>query len=190
MACWRMNSYHVRVVRLRPSGNRCSPITMRTVTCEHGRASLPWIRRYSRPRVLAGQHQVQVDYLWVHRWPQPTWVLAGGPRAAYELAMTPQDRVWTGQECRPAIPGELFDDGRQGHPIAATPPGAAHLSFQHAQLMPQDQNFSLELSLLPIANARQVDKKTDDRGQPLAIVVRANPRLAPLHCSRFPNRVD
>jgi hypothetical protein len=31
--------------------------------------------------------------------------------------------------------------------------------------MPQDKNFSLELSLLPIANAQQVDQKTGDRVQ-------------------------
>jgi hypothetical protein len=29
--------------------------------------------------------------------------------------------------------------------------------------MPQGQNFSLEVCLLPIANAQQVDQKPDDR---------------------------
>jgi hypothetical protein len=31
--------------------------------------------------------------------------------------------------------------------------------------MPQGQNFSLELCLLPIANAQQIDQKPDDRVQ-------------------------
>ena len=41
----------------------------------------------------------------------------------------------------------------------------AHLPLQHPQLMPQGQNFSLDLCLLPIANAEQVDQKPDDRLQ-------------------------
>jgi hypothetical protein len=50
------------------------------------------------PWVLAGQPEDQVDDLWVHRRPQLAWALAeGGPLAAYELAMPPQDRLWTGQ---------------------------------------------------------------------------------------------
>jgi hypothetical protein len=46
-----------------------------------------------------------------------------------------------------------------------TPPRSAYLPLQHPQLMPQGQNFSLELCLLPIANAQQIDQKPDDRVQ-------------------------
>jgi hypothetical protein len=55
-----------------------------------------------------------------------------------------------------------LDDRRQDQPIAGMPPRSAHLPLQHPQLMPQGQNFSLELRLLPIANAQQVDQKPGD----------------------------
>src|SRR6266849_2765669 len=113
----------------------------------------------SPPRVFAGQPQDQVDDLWIHRRPHSAWTLAkGSPLAAHELAMPPQDRLWTGQKARPAPFGEPFDDRRQDHPIAGTPPRSATLPLQHPQLMPQGQNFTLELGLLPIANTQQVDQ--------------------------------
>jgi hypothetical protein len=44
--------------------------------------------------------------------------------------------------------------------------------------MPQDQNFSLELSLLPIANAQQVDRRRAIEYSKLASMVRDDSRSA------------
>jgi hypothetical protein len=63
---------------------------------------------------------------------------------------------------RPAPLGQPFDNRRQDQPIAGMPPRSAHLPLQHPQLMPQGQHFSLELHLLPIANAQQVDQRPGD----------------------------
>jgi hypothetical protein len=58
--------------------------------------------------------------------------------------------------------GSRSSDRRQDKPVAWMPPRSAHLPLQNPKLMPQGQNFGLELGLLPIANAQQVDQKTGD----------------------------
>src|SRR5260370_25589597 len=115
-------------------------------------------------RVLAAQPRYQIDDLRVRRRPQSVRALAqGSPLSAHELAMPPQDRFWTRHKSRPASLGKPFDNRRRDQTIACTPPRSAYLLLQHPHLMPQGQNFSLELCLLPIANAQQVDPKPDDR---------------------------
>ena len=56
--------------------------------------------------------------------------------------------------------GSRSSDRREDKPVAWMPPRSAHLPLQNPKLMPQGDNLSVKLRLLPIANTQQVDQKT------------------------------
>ena len=74
----------------------------------------------------------------------------GGPFAADQLAMPPEQRRRPGQERSPGRPGHSSADGGEEEAVAGTPAESVDLTFEPSKLLAEGENLSAEPGVWPV----------------------------------------
>ena len=86
----------------------------------------------------------------------------GGPFAADQLAMPPEQRLRAGQERSPGRPEQSSADGGEEEAVAGTPAGSGDLTFEHSKLVAEGENLSAEPGVWPAVDEEDLQQEADD----------------------------